>query len=358
MSYAKGKIKRSTAQKVFLILFVPSIIFMYLIYKHADWFVSLGLLKSIGDIYFFGKSPSFWYVTLYTAIVCGIAGRVLWQNSSPYKKGKNNQLSSYQKKKFWSIFLVQLVLLYLLPYYIVPLSQGKTFFADVIKPTSLDAYIYVAKGFTSKIAFLYVFILIPISVYFFGKKYCSWFCACGNLAETVGVTKWGSDWVKYMTPTGMTAKGMESLQTFFLLFGLSYGFVLFLDVANIITASTLLAAGKLFQDLVVDLLFGALIGVSAYPFLGTRIWCRYGCPMAKMMELIGRFGKTRFEVAANDKCKGINICSQVCPMGIDVASFAHKDKKPILGSFGLDTTPCIGCGGCVDICPVDALIMK
>ena len=42
-------------------------------------------------------------------------------------------------------------------------------------------------------------------------------------------------------------------------------------------------------------------------------------------------------------------------MGIDVASYAHKDKRPIEVAFGLDDTPCIGCGGCIDVCPVDAL---
>ena len=45
-------------------------------------------------------------------------------------------------------------------------------------------------------------------------------------------------------------------------------------------------------------------------------------------------------------------------MGIDVAGYAHKDKVPLKKSFGLDETPCIGCGGCIDVCPVDALSFK
>lgn len=355
MSYAPTAYKRSPLEITFIIFFLPAVIFGYLIYKHTHWFVDLGWLPSVESIYFFGKSPSFWYVTLYSGIVCVIAGKVLWKNASPYKKGKNKPLSKYQRNKFISIFVVQGILLYLLPFVIMPLINGADFFNDPVKPTSTDAYVYISRAFKSWGGMFYIFVLVPLSVYFFGKRYCSWFCACGNLAETIGVTKWGAAWVKHKTPTGPLANKLESLQTVFMFFGLAYGIVIFVDFLGIFTATTLLEAGKIFQDLVVDLLFGALIGIGAYPFLGTRIWCRYGCPLAKMMEWQGRYTSSKFQVQANDKCKGLNLCSQACPMGIDVAAYAHKDKKPIEGSFGLKETPCIGCGGCVDICPVDAL---
>jgi hypothetical protein len=29
-----------------------------------------------------------------------------------------------------------------------------------------------------------------LTVWFFGKRYCSWFCACGTLAETVSKRTW------------------------------------------------------------------------------------------------------------------------------------------------------------------------
>ncbi len=194
-----------------------------------------------------------------------------------------------------------------------------------------------------------------MTVYFFGKRYCSWFCSCGNLAETIGTTKWGNAWVAHKTPTGDRATKMQGMQTIFMAAGLLYGGVLSLDGANIIAAPNLTAAGTAYQDFVIDFIFGALIGVGAYPYFGTRIWCRYGCPLARFMELFGRYAKSRYAVQANANCKGMGLCSQQCPMGIDVASYAHKEKVPIEGRFGLWDTTCIGCGGCVDRCPVDAL---
>ena len=122
-----------------------------------------------------------------------------------------------------------------------------------------------------------------------------------------------------------------------------------------ITAPDLVSALWGFQHLVVDLMFGALIGVGAYPILGTRIWCRYGCPLAGMMKLFGTYSKSRAIIVADDKCKGIGHCSVVCPMGIDVESFAHKSRVPLHGDYGLSKTPCISCGSCVATCPAGAL---
>jgi polyferredoxin len=355
MSFAKGSYQRSLTEKVFLVFFVPLVFIGYTVYKWPEFLADKGLIPNERFLYLFDKHPSFWYSLVYTAIVCFIAGKVLLSGKSPYKKGKNPALSSYQKKKFLSIFLCQLILFFIVPFIIPALMRDSSFFYDSTTPVGKDAYIYVSRGFTSVGGFAYIFILVPISVWLVGKRYCSWFCACGNLAETIGVTKWGSSWVKYKTPTGKLAKRLESLQTVFLALGIGYGLLLFFDLFKVFTAANFVSAGKFYQDFVVDFIFGALIGIIAYPFLGTRIWCRYGCPLAKGMELVGRYGKSKFKVVANDKCKGLNLCSQACPMGIDVASYAHKDKKPLLGSFGLTETCCIGCGGCVDICPVDAL---
>ncbi|MCT4643002.1 MAG: 4Fe-4S binding protein [Bacteriovoracaceae bacterium] len=348
-----GTYKRSAGEKVFLLFFFPVVIFMYLIYKYPTWFVPEE--KVVETFYFFGKSTSFWYSTLYTGIVCLICLYILFKGKTPYGTDKSLKLTSYQKKKWISIFLSQFILFYFIPYFMPFIKGGGEFFADTYTPLNKNAYVYVYNGFTSLGGFIYIFLLVPVSVWFFGKRYCSWFCACGNLAETIGVTPWGAKWVKMMTPRGEKAKKLELIQYIFLIAALIFGVILFMDAWKIMSAPNLIAAWWQFQDLVVDLIFGALIGVGAYPILGTRIWCRYGCPLAAGMRFFGKHSKSKFTVQANDKCVGISLCSQVCPMGIDVASYAHKNGKPINGSFSLMDSTCIGCGGCVDVCPVDAL---
>ncbi len=203
----------------------------------------------------------------------------------------------------------------------------------------------------------YLFLVIPIFVYFFGKRYCSWICSCGNLAETVGVTVWGKKWVNEGTPRGETATRITGFSAV-MFFAISFGIILLFDSMKILASPDLIARIQMIQDFGIDFMFGSVAGVAAYPFWGTRIWCRYGCPLAKFMEISGKYSRSRFQVVANEKCTGIGLCTKACPMGIDVASFAHKDRKPISGSFGLDKTVCIGCGGCIDVCPTNALAFK
>ncbi len=344
---------RTKAEIIFICLFLPTVIGFYLIYKYPTWFVPED--KVTETFFWLGKSTSFWYNTVYTGIVCWISALVILKGKTPYGKDKGKKISPYQKNKFISIFLSQFIFFYLIPFYLPTILQGQAFFSDTYGPLNKNAYVYVYNGFTSIGGFMYIFVVVPLSVWFFGKRYCSWFCACGNLAEAIGVTSWGNKWVAERTPRSTTSKKLEVLQYIFLAFAVMFGIVLFLHGIKIITSQSFVDGLRNFQDLTVDLIFGALIGVGAYPFLGTRIWCRYGCPLAAMMRVHGKYAKSKFQVVANEKCRGLGLCTTQCPMGIDVASYAHTNKIPTMGSFGLQNSPCIGCGGCIDICPVKAL---
>ena len=62
---------RTTAEKIFIWLFVPTTVIFYLIYKYPLWFVPQEAVER--TFYWFGKSTGFWYSTVYSATVCGIS---------------------------------------------------------------------------------------------------------------------------------------------------------------------------------------------------------------------------------------------------------------------------------------------
>ena len=83
--------------------------------------------------------------------------------------------------------------------------------------------------------------------------------------------------------------------------------------------------------LIIFILFFILI------FLIERGWCRYFCPVGAMLA---PFNKVSFLYVSVDKkeCIHCNVCSDICPMGIDVPNM-NRDPE------------CILCGKCINVCP-------
>ncbi|MCP5109754.1 MAG: hypothetical protein GY953_02845 [bacterium] len=106
--------------------------------------------------------------------------------------------------------------------------------------------------------------------------------------------------------------------------------------------------------LIADVWLVGILPVTLYPFFGGKIWCRYWCPLAKMMNILGalytRFRVSRFAIHANDKCIACGECSRNCQVGIDVMGFALKREE-----LNNRNSSCIGCGICVTVCPMDTL---
>ena len=130
MSYAKKDYRRSLSEKIFLPLFLVTTVLGYLTLKYPELLISIEIIKSAGDLYFLGKSPSFWYMLVYTLIVCGISLKVLFAGKNMYGKGKQSQkpLSQYQKIKFTSIFLSQLIFFFRYPFHTSPSFRRQAFF--------------------------------------------------------------------------------------------------------------------------------------------------------------------------------------------------------------------------------------
>jgi polyferredoxin len=114
------------------------------------------------------------------------------------------------------------------------------------------------------------------------------------------------------------------------------------------------AVGLDIYHLYVDIWLVGILPVTLYPFMGGKVWCRYWCPLAKLMHLFSAayatMGISRFRIVANDKCIGCMECTRNCQVGIDVMSYALKQE--VLDNA---TSSCIGCGICVSVCPMDTL---
>ena len=98
-------------------------------------------------------------------------------------------------------------------------------------------------------------------------------------------------------------------------------------------------------------IFSGVIGVGFYPLLGSRVWCRFGCPMAAILGIQQRFF-SRFRITTNGgQCISCGNCSTYCEMGIDVRSYAQQGQNIVRAS-------CVGCGICASVCPRGVLKLE
>lgn len=256
-----------------------------------------------------------------------------------------------------------------------------------------------------------VFLVSPVLTYFFGKRwFCSWVCGCGGLAETAGdpfrqlsdksekawkVERWLVHsvlvFVVVMTAGvvyGYTREGSG----FFVTRGMFTGLLLLLGTGlamvalvrpgmlkditgtprwlvvgilgtiTIVTATAwLMGRQELFfvesyplrewYGFLIGATFSGVIGVGFYPLMGSRVWCRFGCPMAAILGLQQRFF-SRFRITTNGgQCISCGNCSTYCEMGIDVRSYAQRGENIVRAS-------CVGCGLCASVCPRGVLKLE
>ncbi|MFV2070128.1 MAG: 4Fe-4S binding protein, partial [Pirellulales bacterium] len=182
-------------------------------------------------------------------------------------------------------------------------------------------------------ATLLTFVIIPVMTIGWGKIYCSYFCSCGALAETVG------NGFRHRGPKGDWPRRLER-----------FGFV-FIPLAAIATIADLLGCtGPLgLYNLYVGTFLAGAVAIGLYPFLGQRVWCRMWCPLAFWMNFWGRWSDFRI-TPEKGKCIDCNVCNQYCQMGIDIKSRALRGI-PVT----LKDTPCVACAECVVRCPMQIL---
>ncbi len=306
-----------------------------------------------------GRPWSFWYTVLYTGLMTVFGIQAL-------KRWGLDRRDKFQIWRYVSLLSFQWIFFFIVPEFLFQWAVKYQWVGERLAsdpqfaeqswrsyglvyawPLFFYTFFYDPHRIWVVWGVLLSFVVLPILVLFHGKRYCSWICGCGGLAETFG-DRW-----RHLAPKGRASIRWEWMN---------------LAVLILASAVTVLMLGKdtvhLFRApadwgihayrVVADLWLVGILPVTLYPFLGGKVWCRYWCPLAKMMQIFSarftKLGISRFKIVANEKCIACNECSRNCQVGIDVMQYALK-QEPLDNA----TSSCIGCGICVSVCPMDTL---
>lgn len=266
----------------------------------------------------------------------------------------------HQRIRTWSVMLVQLILAFVLPSILVLFQQPEFYFSyfwplkwTYLWPGDYGMGWILADGGRTGVFMIFwgammSFIATPVLTYFYGKRwYCSWVCGCGAMAETLG------DPYRHLAPRSTSSWRLERWMI--------HGVLVIIVLATALLWINSATEGRLFGTFsgavakTYGFIFGSIwagvIGVGFYPFLGTRIWCRFGCPMAAILGLQQRFF-SRFRITTNGaQCISCGNCSAYCEMGIDVRWYAQRGQNIVRAS-------CVGCGICSTVCPRGVLKLE
>jgi ferredoxin-type protein NapH len=265
--------------------------------------------------------------------------------------------SRYHLVRTSSVMFFQLGFAFLIPEILAALNQPYYDFKN-IWPLDYDFFYgwqintFLGAGFVGKFMLVWGILLIvagvPLLTYFVGKRwYCSWVCGCGGLAETAG------DPYRQLSDKSLKAWRIERwLVHSVLVFAVVMTGI---TLINYFSNQQLLgSATNSFQRVygfAIGSVFAGVIGVGFYPFMGNRVWCRFGCPLAAYLGLVQRF-KSRFRITTNGgQCISCGNCSTYCEMGIDVRWYAQRGQNIIRAS-------CVGCGVCAAVCPRGVLRLE
>lgn len=325
------------------------ILFYIILYWFPAYIVNLVTMVDPVSMILSGNPASQWFLygLIYTLAILVMGIRM-------FRKYRGNK---YQQLRTASVMFFQTAFAFLIPEILVLFNQPYFDFKN-IWPLDYDFfYDYQIDTFLSAggvgmfmliWGILLIIIGVPVFTYFFGKRwYCSWVCGCGGLAETVGdpyrqlSDKSLKAW-KYERVIIHSVLVLAVVMTLLTIVNYFSGFSLLGNVTNQLHS---------FYGFAIGSAFAGVVGTGFYPFMGNRVWCRFGCPLAAYLGLVQRF-KSRFRITTNGgQCISCGNCSTYCEMGIDVRWYAQRGQNIVRSS-------CVGCGVCSSVCPRGVLKLE
>ncbi len=178
-------------------------------------------------------------------------------------------------------------------------------------------------------------LLLPLSVIFFGRSFCAWACPGGLVNQIFGI----------IAPVKLKIKNFFTSVAPFgkyivLALALYAYFIMGQPRENIP-----IRVGEYFNSVYLTFEHANMIwlvrtfivlGLLALGLLLANFWCRFACPMGGILDTLKHI--SIFRVYKTEKCNDCNRCLKICYMG----------TRP-------DESNCTNCGDCIDICPQDAI---
>jgi ferredoxin-type protein NapH len=274
------------------------------------------------------------------------------------KFGYKYRHSRYQLLRTASVSFFQLGFAFLIPAFLQLMNQPEYYFSyfwplkEWYGTPSAVQYFGSHPGGIGLwlIAFgaLMSLVATPVLTYFLGKRwYCSWVCGCGGLAETAG------DPFRHLSDKRLSAWKLERwmVHSVLVLVTLMTALLWINSARQGAVLGDFSQGFARWYGFVIGFGFSGVVGVGFYPLLGSRVWCRFGCPQAAILGLFQR-KKSKFRITVNGgQCISCGNCSTYCEMGIDVRHYAQRGQDVVRAS-------CVGCGICAAVCPRGVLRLE
>jgi len=326
------------------------ICFYIILYWYPEYLTSWIHLTDPFSLQLNGNVASQWFLygTLYTLCILVMGIRMILK----YRHSK------YQILRSGSVMFFQTCFAFLIPEILVRLNKPYFDFKNMW-PLKYDFFFEWNINTLSNSGQLGIFMLawgivlfiigVPVFTYFFGKRwYCSWVCGCGGLAETLG------DPYRQLSNKKLSAWKIErwmihSVLVFAVIMTVLVLYTFFTGKSNILFLNSYDV--RKWYGFMIGSVFSGVVGTGFYPFMGGRVWCRFGCPLAAYLGLVQRF-KSKFRITVNGgQCISCGNCSTYCEMGIDVRWYAQRGQDIVRSS-------CVGCGICSAVCPRGVLKLE
>ncbi len=173
---------------------------------------------------------------------------------------------------------------------------------------------------------------------FFGRVFCGYICPLGTLQELLFAlrSKKRGKRMNWLVERKLARFKyfVLALNILLVVAGLTWVFIPFCPIYGISRLPSLALGG-----------LAVFVLILVVGFFVERLWCRYLCPYAALLNLaqgLGKlFGIKRTMVLRNlERCIDCGICSANCPMNLDITSSEYVDDPN-----------CIHCLRCSQKCP-------